>query len=86
MKVHPPYHLFDVKFKNLYQKDDPFIFAQQTIQVNFTEYPSMKKDKANLMDVCKIKARRVVDESKWTETFAYQPEEVVLVPVVAIDN
>ncbi|KAL0331687.1 UNVERIFIED_CONTAM: hypothetical protein Sangu_1714200 [Sesamum angustifolium] len=50
------------------------------------EYPRMKRDKADWMTVCKIKARRVFDESKWTETFAYQPEEVVPVPVVATDN
>ncbi|KAK4383731.1 hypothetical protein Sango_2748900 [Sesamum angolense] len=64
MKVHPRYHLVDVNFKKLYQKDDPFILAQQSIQVYFTEYPSMKRDKADWMVVRKIKARRVVDESK----------------------
>ncbi|KAK4391474.1 hypothetical protein Sango_1925200 [Sesamum angolense] len=31
-------------------------------------------------------ARRVVDESKWIETFAYQSEKVVPVPIVATDN
>ncbi|KAL0349542.1 UNVERIFIED_CONTAM: hypothetical protein Sradi_4103400 [Sesamum radiatum] len=64
MKVHPSYHLVDVNFKKLYQKDDPFILAQQAVQVYFTEYPSMKRDKADWMAVCKIKARRVVDDSK----------------------
>ncbi|KAL0362343.1 UNVERIFIED_CONTAM: hypothetical protein Scaly_1189500 [Sesamum calycinum] len=63
MKVHPSYHLIDVNFKKLYQKDDPFILAQQAVQ-----------------------ARRVVDDSKWTETGAYQPKEVVPVPIVAVDN
>ncbi|KAL0295974.1 UNVERIFIED_CONTAM: hypothetical protein Sradi_6649500 [Sesamum radiatum] len=76
MKVHPNYHLVDVNFKKLYQKDDPFILAQQAVQVYFMEYPSMKRDKADWMAICKIKARRVVDDSKWTETIAYQPEEV----------
>ncbi|KAL0368324.1 UNVERIFIED_CONTAM: hypothetical protein Scaly_1051300 [Sesamum calycinum] len=50
------------------------------------EYPSMKRDKANWMVVCKIKAQRVVDESKWTETFAYKLEEVISVPIMANDN
>ncbi|KAL0325224.1 UNVERIFIED_CONTAM: hypothetical protein Sradi_5091700 [Sesamum radiatum] len=86
MKVHPSYHLVDVNFKKLYQKDDPFILAQQTIQVYFTEYSSMKRDKANRMAICKIKARRVVDDSKWTKTVAYQSEQVVPVPIVPIDN
>ncbi|KAL0290419.1 UNVERIFIED_CONTAM: hypothetical protein Sangu_2575200, partial [Sesamum angustifolium] len=51
MKVHPRYHLVDVNFKKLYQKDDPLILAQQTVQVYFTEYPSMKRDKADWMAV-----------------------------------
>ncbi|KAL0406103.1 UNVERIFIED_CONTAM: hypothetical protein Slati_3924200 [Sesamum latifolium] len=50
------------------------------------EYPSMKRDKADWMVVAKIKARRVVDESKWTEICAYQPDEVVPVLVVATNN
>ncbi|KAL0289026.1 UNVERIFIED_CONTAM: hypothetical protein Scaly_2713500, partial [Sesamum calycinum] len=85
MKVHPRYHLVDVNFK-LYQKDDPFILAQQEVQVYFMEYQSMKRDKADWMAACKIKAWRVVDEFKWTKTFAYQSEKVVPVPVVATDN
>ncbi|KAL0307843.1 UNVERIFIED_CONTAM: hypothetical protein Scaly_2967700 [Sesamum calycinum] len=31
MKVHPRYHLGNVNFKKLYQKDDPFILAQQEV-------------------------------------------------------
>ncbi|KAL0324681.1 UNVERIFIED_CONTAM: hypothetical protein Scaly_2435200 [Sesamum calycinum] len=50
------------------------------------EVPKYKEGQSRLDGVCKIKARRVLDESKWTETFAYQPEEVVPVPVVATDN
>ncbi|KAL0393121.1 UNVERIFIED_CONTAM: hypothetical protein Sradi_2534900 [Sesamum radiatum] len=36
MKEHPRYHLVDVNFKKLYQNDDPFILAQQAVQVYFT--------------------------------------------------
>ncbi|KAL0383227.1 UNVERIFIED_CONTAM: hypothetical protein Scaly_0610000 [Sesamum calycinum] len=57
MKVHLIYHLVDVNFKKLYQNDDPFIIAQQAVQVYFTKYP-----------------------------IAYQLEEVVPVPIVAVDN
>ncbi|KAL0396287.1 UNVERIFIED_CONTAM: hypothetical protein Scaly_0077100 [Sesamum calycinum] len=64
MKVHPHYHLVDVNFKKLYQKDDLFIVAQQAVHVYFTEYLSMKRDKADWMVVCKTKAWRVVDDSK----------------------
>ncbi|KAL0430508.1 UNVERIFIED_CONTAM: hypothetical protein Sradi_0676800 [Sesamum radiatum] len=75
MKVHPRYHLVDVNFKWVYQKDEPFILAQQVVQVYYTDYPSMRKDRADWMVVCKIKARRVVDASRWTDV-AYQLEEV----------
>ncbi|KAL2251864.1 UNVERIFIED_CONTAM: hypothetical protein Sindi_2308700, partial [Sesamum indicum] len=85
MKVHPRYHLIDVNFKKVYRKDELFVFAQQAVQVYYTEYPSMKRDKADWMTVYKTKTRRVVDESKWTE-IAYQPEEVVLVPKVSTGN
>ncbi|KAL0410929.1 UNVERIFIED_CONTAM: hypothetical protein Slati_3682600 [Sesamum latifolium] len=33
-----------------------------------------------------MKARRVIDESKWTEICAYQLDEVLRVPVVGTDN
>ncbi|KAL0457797.1 UNVERIFIED_CONTAM: hypothetical protein Slati_0406900 [Sesamum latifolium] len=64
MKVHPRYYLFDVNFKKLYLKDEIFILAQQTVQVYFTRYPTFKRDKADWLAVAKVKARRVVDESK----------------------
>ncbi|KAL0293774.1 UNVERIFIED_CONTAM: hypothetical protein Sangu_3231300 [Sesamum angustifolium] len=85
-KVHPHYRLVDVNFNKLYRKDDPFILAQQPVQVYFTEYPSIKRDKTDWMVVCEIKARRIVNESKWTETFVYQSEKVVPIPMVATDN
>ncbi|KAL2249858.1 UNVERIFIED_CONTAM: hypothetical protein Sindi_2459500 [Sesamum indicum] len=85
MKVHPRYYLVDVNFKKVYQKDEPNILSQQAVQVYCTEYPSMKRDKVDWMVVCKSKAQRVVDESRWTD-IAYQPKEVVLVLEVATDN
>ncbi|KAL0437694.1 UNVERIFIED_CONTAM: hypothetical protein Sradi_0477300 [Sesamum radiatum] len=85
MKVHPRYHLVDVNFKRVYQKDEPFILAQQAVQVYYTDYPSMRRDRADWMAVCKTKARRVVDASRWTDV-AYQLEEVEPPPKVNTDN
>ncbi|KAL0307549.1 UNVERIFIED_CONTAM: hypothetical protein Scaly_2979200 [Sesamum calycinum] len=65
MKVHPCYHLIDVNFKKVYQKNEPFILAQQAVQVYYTEYPSMKRDKVDWMVVYKTKARRVINGPKW---------------------
>ncbi|KAL0340111.1 UNVERIFIED_CONTAM: hypothetical protein Sradi_4527900 [Sesamum radiatum] len=83
MKVHPHYHLVDVNFKRVYRKDEPFILAQQAVQVYYTEYSSMKRDKIDWMVVCKTKARRV--ESHWTNV-AYQIDEEVPVPEVNTNN
>ncbi|KAL0325015.1 UNVERIFIED_CONTAM: hypothetical protein Sradi_5070800 [Sesamum radiatum] len=33
MKVNPHYHLVDMNFKRVYQKDEPFILARQAVQV-----------------------------------------------------
>ncbi|KAL0427434.1 UNVERIFIED_CONTAM: hypothetical protein Slati_2918200 [Sesamum latifolium] len=85
MKVHPRYHLVDVNFKKVYQKNEPFILAQQAVQVYYTEYPSMKRDKVDWMVVCKIKARRLVDDSRWTEV-AFQEEESIHTPQVLTDD
>ncbi|KAL0293990.1 UNVERIFIED_CONTAM: hypothetical protein Sangu_3227000 [Sesamum angustifolium] len=85
MKVHPRYHLIDVNFKKLYRKMIHLYLHNKQYKY-ILEYPSMKRDKADWMAICKIKAQRVVDESKWIETLAYQSEEVVPVPVVATDN
>ncbi|KAL0325011.1 UNVERIFIED_CONTAM: hypothetical protein Sradi_5070400 [Sesamum radiatum] len=85
MKVHPHYHLVDVNFKWVYQKDEPFILAQQAVQVYYTEYSSMKRDKIDWMVVYKTKAQRVVDKFHWTNV-AYQIEEEVLVPEVNTNN
>ncbi|KAL0283929.1 UNVERIFIED_CONTAM: hypothetical protein Sangu_2858100 [Sesamum angustifolium] len=83
MKVHPHYHLVDVNFKWVYQKDEPFILAQQAVQVYYTEYRSMKRDKIDWMTVCKTKVRRV--ESHYTSV-AYQIDEEVPVPEVNTNN
>ncbi|KAL0355354.1 UNVERIFIED_CONTAM: hypothetical protein Sradi_3982300 [Sesamum radiatum] len=85
IKVHPCYHLVDVNFKKVYQKNEPFILAQQAVQVYYTEYPSMKRDKVDWMVVCKIKVKRDVDNSCWTEV-AFQEDEAIPTPQVLTDD
>ncbi|KAL0412274.1 UNVERIFIED_CONTAM: hypothetical protein Slati_3817100 [Sesamum latifolium] len=85
MKVHPHYHLFDVNFKKVYRKNESFILAQQAVEVYYTEYPNMKRDKVDWMAVCKIKARRVVDDSRWTEV-EFQDDESIHTPQVLTDD
>ncbi|KAL0394698.1 UNVERIFIED_CONTAM: hypothetical protein Slati_4436000 [Sesamum latifolium] len=85
MKVHPRYHQVDVNFKKVYQKNEPFILAQQAVQVYYIEYPSMKRDKVDWLVVYQIKARRVIDVSHWTEV-AFQEDEIIPTPKVLTDN
>ncbi|KAL0416717.1 UNVERIFIED_CONTAM: hypothetical protein Slati_3503600 [Sesamum latifolium] len=55
------------------------------LQVYYTEYLSMRRDKVDWMVVCKKKARRLVDESRWTNV-AYHEEEELPVPEVNTNN
>ncbi|KAL0312954.1 UNVERIFIED_CONTAM: hypothetical protein Sradi_5694700 [Sesamum radiatum] len=84
-EVHPRYHLVDVNFKKVYQKNEPFILTQQAVQVYYSEYPSMKRDKVEWLADCKIKTRRVIDDSHWTEV-AFQQEETIPTPQVLTNN
>ncbi|KAL0403965.1 UNVERIFIED_CONTAM: hypothetical protein Sradi_2037300 [Sesamum radiatum] len=84
VKIHPTYHLVDVHKKCLYQKNEPFILAQQVIQVYYTQYSSLRTDKVDWMVVCITRARRT-DESRWTEA-TFQEDEVESVPIVTTEN
>ncbi|OMO67978.1 hypothetical protein COLO4_29949 [Corchorus olitorius] len=90
MKVHPLYKLVDVNRKKFYKEYDPFILAQQAIQVYYCHYPSMKKDKVDWMAVCETKSRRVVDSASKEESdqdaTAYQVDDIPHAPSVSISE
>ncbi|KAL0373087.1 UNVERIFIED_CONTAM: hypothetical protein Scaly_0990300 [Sesamum calycinum] len=71
--------------RRVYQKNELFILAQQVVQIYYMEYPSMKRDKIDWMVVCKTKARRVINDSRWTEV-AFEEEEAIPTPQVVTDN
>ncbi|OMO90084.1 hypothetical protein CCACVL1_07518, partial [Corchorus capsularis] len=58
MNVHSTYKIVDVHQNRLYKKFDPFVLAQQAIQVYYSKYPSLEKDKIDWMAVCETKSRR----------------------------
>lgn len=78
MNIHKKYDLVDVHQKRLYKKNDPFILAQQALQVFYAPYPGATRDQKNWWAVCKTKARSTI-EKVWIDTQedAYQPQEVV---------
>ncbi|KAL0294460.1 UNVERIFIED_CONTAM: hypothetical protein Scaly_3121300 [Sesamum calycinum] len=84
-EVHPRYHLVDVNCKKYTERKEPFILTQQVVQVYYTKYPSMKRDKVDWLVVYKIKARRVIDDSRWTE-IAFQEDETIPTSQVSYGN
>jgi hypothetical protein len=81
-RVHPKYKLVEIDQKKKYKKYDPFILAQQAIQVYYTKIPSLKRDKVDWRAVCKTKARRKIEqhwterEQQWSDTVAFQQDNV----------
>ena len=59
-RIHPQYNLVDVNPNRKYPKYDPFVLAQQGIQVYYARYPGAPRSRANLMAVCESKSRRVI--------------------------
>ena len=88
MKVHKQYFLVDVNQKHKLSKDEPFILAMQAAQVYYVSYPSLRKDKSDLLAVCKVKARPVIDvlatiDKTVTTNIAFQEDELVNQMLVA---
>ncbi|KAL3519899.1 hypothetical protein ACH5RR_018048 [Cinchona calisaya] len=74
--VHRKYNLVEINHKKRYKSYDPFIRAQQAVQVNYVPYPSLKRDRADWLAVCKTRARSKVEEH-WKD-MAYQRDQVVV--------
>lgn len=80
-RVHKQYGLVDINFKRKFMKYEPFILASQAEQVYFAEYPMKRKDRADWMAVCKIRARSMID----SPNLAYQ-EDDVSIPIEPVMN
>ena len=63
-KCHQQYKLVDVNHRRFFNKYEPFILSMQTTQVNYTTYPSLKRDKVDWWAVFKVKARYVIEGPK----------------------
>ena len=47
MKVHTKFNLIKINHKKRYMEDEPFVSAQQAIQVCYASYTSLKCDKTD---------------------------------------
>lgn len=70
-QTHPKYGIIDVNLSRIYKTDEPFVLAQQAIQVYYVGYPGSKRNRVNWMAAFKTKARSTV-EVKWSD-IPFQP-------------
>ncbi|XP_047309666.1 uncharacterized protein LOC124913089 [Impatiens glandulifera] len=79
-RMNDNYRLVEVNMKRKYLRYDPFILAQQAIQVHYSPYPSRTSRQSSWMSVCKTKARGKVEEQWTDDNVMYQQE----VPITSI--
>ena len=83
-RLFKPYGIVEVRHRGKYNKYDPFILAQQAVQVYYMPYPGKRNDKKEWWVAMKTKPRSRVD-SRHTLEVAYQEDEMSLVHQV-FDN
>ena len=74
INVHPNYNLIEIKHTFRYQQYDPFVLAKQALQVCYTPYPSLKRNKVDWSAVFKTKARFTFDGKNIPKEQAYQAD------------
>ncbi|XP_057779781.1 uncharacterized protein LOC130998378 [Salvia miltiorrhiza] len=72
--VHPQFKLVSINHTRRYGGYEPFVLADQAIQVYYCTYPSLRSDRKDWWEVCKIKARSKVEvPNAVEETVVNQP-------------
>lgn len=88
-RVHKHHGIVEVNSQRSYSKYEPFILAQQAIQVYYTPYPEKRRDNSNWLVVFKTKARSTIDARGYeiSQTRAYQEvENVQVLPVTQVEE
>ncbi|KAJ8749825.1 hypothetical protein K2173_013228 [Erythroxylum novogranatense] len=60
-KVHNQYNVVEINFRRWLRQFKPFILAMQARQVCYVPFPSLRRDKADWLVVCKVKPRGVFE-------------------------
>lgn len=78
-RVHKHHGIVEVNLQRSYSKYEPFIIAQQAVQVYYMPYPEKRRDNSNWSVVIKTKARSTIDARGYeiSHTHAYQEVENV---------
>ena len=86
MRIHKQYGIVEIQTTRRYNKYDPFILAQQAVQVYYAPYPA-SREKVNWKAVIKTKARSTIDApSTEVDNDAYQGDEIEEITPMSIDN
>lgn len=86
MRVHKQFGFVELRPTRRYNKYEPFILAQQAMQVYYAPYPT-SRDKADWMCVIRTKARSTIDAPTSKEdNGAYQEDESNIIVACAVDN
>ncbi|KAJ8764170.1 hypothetical protein K2173_005090 [Erythroxylum novogranatense] len=60
-KVHNRYNVVEINFRRRLRQFEPFILAMQARQVCYVPFPSLRRDKADWLAVCKVKPKGVFE-------------------------
>ena len=74
MRVHPNYKIVELNKQRRWPKYDPFVLGKQAIQVYYVSYPSKKRERADWLVACTIKARGTIEMSSMEN--AFQEDEI----------
>ena len=85
MKVHREYGIIEIRHTRRYSRFDPFIFAENAIQVYYLPYPEKIRDKLQWWVVIKTKPRGTVDD-RYTLEVAYQDNAMSHVNTIINDD
>ena len=85
--VHQKYNLVDINMQRKYPNYDPFVLAQQVIQVYYCRFPAAPRSRSNWIAVCETKSRRVLqplptDHESVDDDAPYQMTQIQETPII----
>ncbi|KAJ8773690.1 hypothetical protein K2173_006340 [Erythroxylum novogranatense] len=90
VKVHRQYNLVKINNRRRLRQFEPFVLAVQAKQVCYIPFPSLRRDKADWLAVCKVKPRGVYESPRRGEhsvkSEAFQEDQTFINASVTYDD
>ncbi|KAJ8764635.1 hypothetical protein K2173_006717 [Erythroxylum novogranatense] len=90
VKVHKQYNLVEINHRRRLCQFEPFVLAVQAKQVYYIPFPSLRRDKADWLAVCKVKLRGVYESPRRgehsVESEAFQEDLIFINASVTYDD